>query len=52
LNATASKAAFPDIAFEAVMGRDLGAHFPVHSRRPVSDQVPGYNKNMNVDWRG
>jgi hypothetical protein len=40
---------FPRHAFEAVMGRDLSAHFPLDPRRPVSDQVPGYNKNMNVD---
>jgi hypothetical protein len=31
------------------MGRDLSAHFPLDPRRPVSGQVPGYNKNMNVD---
>ena len=40
---------FPRHAFETVMGRDLGAHFPLDPRRPVNDQVPGYNKNMNVD---
>jgi hypothetical protein len=40
---------FPRHAFETVMGRDLTAHFPLDPRRPVSDQIPGYNKNMNVD---
>ena len=39
---------FPRQAFEAVLGRDLSAHFPLDARRPVSDQIPGYNKNMNV----
>jgi hypothetical protein len=38
---------FPRHAREAVMGRDLSAHFPLDPRRPVTDQVPGYNKNMN-----
>jgi hypothetical protein len=31
------------------LGRDLSAHFPLDPRRPVSVQVPGYNKNMSVD---
>ncbi len=39
---------FPRHAFEAVMGRDLTAHFPLDPRRPVTDQIRGYNKNMNV----
>ncbi len=39
---------FPRQAFEAVMGCDLSAHFPLDPRRPVRDQVRGYNKNMNV----
>lgn len=40
---------FPRHAFETVMARDLSAHFPLDPRRRVSDQLPGYNKNMNVD---
>ena len=40
---------FPRHAFETVMERDLSAHFPLDPRRPVSMQIPGYNKNMNVD---
>ena len=39
---------FPRHAFEAVMGRDLSAHFPLDHRRPVRAQIRGYNKNMNV----
>jgi hypothetical protein len=30
------------------MGHDLNAHFPLDPRRPVSHQIPGYNKNMNI----
>ena len=40
---------FPRHAFETVMERDLNAHFPLDPRRPVSMQIPGYNKNMNVE---
>ena len=40
---------FPRHAFETVMERGLGEHFPLDSRRPVSDQIRGYDKNMNVD---
>ena len=31
------------------MQRDLTAHFPLDSRAPVRNQIPGYDKNMNVD---
>ena len=40
---------FPQHAFEAVLMRDLRAYFPLDSRRPVSDQIPGYAKNMNAE---
>ncbi len=39
---------FPRHAFEAVLGRDLSALFPLDARRPVADQIAGYNKNMNA----
>lgn len=39
---------FPQHAFEAVLGRDLTALFPLDVRRPVADQIRGYAKNMNV----
>lgn len=35
-------------AFETVMGRPLAGHFPLDPRRPVSEQLPGYSKNMNA----
>ena len=40
---------FPCHAFETVMERDLSEHFPLDPRRPVSKQIRGYKKNMNVD---
>ena len=40
---------FPQHAFETVMERDLSEHFPLDPRRPVSNQIPGYQKNKNVD---
>ena len=40
---------FPRHAFEALIERDLSAHFPLDPRRPVSNQIRGYSKNMNVD---
>ena len=40
---------FPQHAFEAVMERDLSAHFPLDPRKPVKNQIPGYNKNVNGD---
>ena len=39
---------FPQHAFETVMERDLSAYFPLDPRKPVSKQIRGYNKNMNV----
>lgn len=39
---------FSQHAFQAVLGRDLSALFPLDARRPVSAQIPGYNKNMNA----
>ena len=39
---------FPRHAFESVIGRDLSAEFPIDPRRPVNQQIPGYNKNMNA----
>ena len=39
---------FPQHVFETVMECDLSAQFPLDPRVPVSDQIPGYNKNMNV----
>jgi hypothetical protein len=39
---------FPQSAFEAVLGRPLGTHFRLDRRRPVIEQLTGYNKNMNV----
>lgn len=40
---------FPRHAFETVMDRGVGEHCPLDPRRPVSDQIRGYDKNMNVD---
>ena len=40
---------FPRHAFETVMERDLGEPFWLDPRRRVSDQIPGYSKNMNVN---
>ena len=40
---------FPRHAFATVLEYDLGAHFPFDPQRPVSKQIPGYTKNMNVD---
>ena len=40
---------FPQHAFETVMERDLSAHFPLDPRKPVKNQIPGYNKNVNGD---
>ena len=42
---------FPQHVFETVIGHDLSAHFPLDPRKPVKDQIRGYNKNMNVCWR-
>ena len=39
---------FPQHVFETVIGHDLSAHFPLNPRRRVSDQIPGYRKNMNA----
>ena len=39
---------FPQHVFETVIGRDLSVHFLLDPRRPVRDQIRGYNKNMNV----
>ena len=35
-------------AFEAVVGRDLSASFPLGARKPVKGQIRGYSKTMNV----
>ena len=40
---------FPRHAFETVMKCDLSSHFPLDPRKPVSKQIRGYNKNMNVN---
>ena len=40
---------FPRHAFETTMDSDLSAHFPLDPRKPAKHQIPGYNKNMNVD---
>ena len=40
---------FPRHAFETVMERGLGEQFPLDPRRPVSAQIRGHDKNMNVD---
>jgi len=36
-------------AFEAVLGRDLGAFFPLDPFRPVKAQIAGYDKALNQD---
>ena len=40
---------FPRHAFETVMKQGLGGHFPLDPRRPLSDQIRGHDKNINVD---
>ena len=40
---------FPKHAFETVMRRDLRSLFPLDVRRPVKDQISGYDKNTNVE---
>ena len=39
---------FPRHAFETVIGHNLSSLFPLDPRKPVREQIRGYDKNMNV----
>jgi hypothetical protein len=38
---------FPQSAFEHVLGKPLGAYFPLDPARNVTRQIPSYGKEMN-----
>jgi len=40
---------FSQTALQKVLGRDLNGSFPLDETLPVSDQIGGYNKNLDVE---